>query len=146
MSVKAIEYMNALVESGVDRKQAEVMAKGIEVLTTSSQSELITRQELKSELKGLESSLIKWMIGTAMGILVIVFSVVFTVMELRMAGVETLIEQNRQAIEQNRQAIEQNREAINQNRVLINQNREAIRQVQLSVQKLIDIHLEQAKK
>lgn len=142
MSVKAIEYMNALIEAGIDKKQAEMMAKGIEVLTASNHSGLVTQQELKSELKGLESSLIKWMIGTATGILVIVFTVVFTVMELRIASVEKVIEQRMVGMEK---LIEQNREAINQNREAINQNREAISQVQASIQRLIDIHLEQAK-
>ena len=127
MIEKSTEYMQELIAVGVDKKQAKVMADYMERLSIPAKSEFITKLEFKSELKELENTLIKWMIGTAIGILIIVF----TVIEFRITGIE--------------RSIDQNREAINQNREAINQNREAISQVQTSIQKLIELQLEQAK-
>ena len=132
--------MNSLIGAGVNKNQAEIMAKGMEMFSESNRSEFITKHEFYGGLNKLENALIKWIIGSCMALTILTF----TVMEFRISSIETLIGQNGEAIRQNTEAIHQNREAIQQNREAIQQNREAIQQVQVSIQKLIDLHLQQA--
>ena len=78
-----LKYTQSLEESGVDRKQAEAFAKAQkdslkelmeETLATKEDLQAV-KTELKDEMKDVQISLIKWMIGTISGWSVILISI-----------------------------------------------------------------------
>ena len=98
-----------------NREQAQAINKAIsEGLKNHQmdQSDFVTKLEFKNGLKELENTLIKWMIGTAVGILVIVFTITFTMMQLNTDS----INQRMNAMDQRMNTIEK---GINENKVLI---------------------------
>ena len=142
MSFKAIEYMESLTEAGFDQKQAKAMANGIEVL---AETRLVTKEHLRSEVKGLENRLIKWMITVALATIAVIFAVV----HFRIETVEqriALVEQRIVTVEQKVVAVEQKIENIDQRITMleksIEQNRELIQQNHLLIQKLIDYQIQ----
>ena len=120
-----------MIDVGFDEKQAKALANYIDKAITTSQAELVT----KSELQKTENTIIKWLIGTAIGITLLTF----TIVEFRLSSFEKAIEQNRQAIEQNRQAISQIQAQIGQVQSQISQLQTQMRQIQTSIQRMNDL-------
>lgn len=133
MAVRTLEGINDLTNVGFNEKQAKAMVTYIEKAANSNQSEVVSRLEFKSELKGLENTLIKWMIGTTVATLLLVF----TVMEFRFKAMEqrmTSMEQRMTTMEQRMTSMER----------VLDQNTQGLEHIQTSVQQLLELHLEES--
>ena len=108
--MKAIEYTNALIEAGIDKKHAKAIA---ETITDArlDQSDFVSKLEFKSGLKELENTLIKWMIGTTIAVLFIVFAVFQIYSETTNQKIETYMTTTDQKIETYMTTIDQKIEA-----------------------------------
>jgi hypothetical protein len=58
-----LTYANKLKAAGVNAQQAEVFAQLQEEIIIDADKELVTKSFLATELKTLEITMIKWMIG-----------------------------------------------------------------------------------
>ncbi len=58
-----LNYANDLKDVGFSDKQAEKLAQLQEEIVTNADNELVTKSYLSGELKILEVTIIKWMIG-----------------------------------------------------------------------------------
>lgn len=139
MSFKAVEYIDSLVDAGVEPKQAKVMAQvmantidnlakenhdQIEKMAKDKLTDVATKQDIR--LLERENVIVRWMLGLGLTLIVGIFVFV----EFRVETIERAIQQNQEAIQLGREAIQQNREAIQQNQMLI--------------QKVIDFQIQQA--
>ena len=134
MNLKEAEYLDALVEAGIDQKQAKAIASGF---SRFYHADFVTKEHLSSVISGLENRLIKWMIGSFIAFAVLMLPVIqinTSTTNERMTTLEKSIDQRMTTLEK---AIDQNREAINQNREVIHQN-------QILIQKVIDHQLQAA--
>ena len=123
----------AFIEAGFNNKQAQVL---IEVIENLNKKELETSS---NNLRGLENSLIKWMIGISLTLSVLLFTVMFYVMQIhknsidqRILSFEGKIDQRilsfEERIDQRILSFEEKiQQSIEQNRVMIKQNQEMIK-------------------
>ena len=56
-----------LEAAGVERRQAEAHAEALRVAVESTRGDLATKADLRAEIAQLETRLIKWGIGIALG-------------------------------------------------------------------------------
>ena len=124
-----MSQVDFLIDANFNREQAQAINKAISesikaVAKPQDQSDFVTNLEFKNGLKGLENTLIKWMIGTAIGILIIVFSVTFTVVQMNTNSINQRIGDVNQRID----GIDQRMNAMNQKMDSINQRMNAVDQ------------------
>ena len=127
--------MDALIATGVKPEQAKVMAHSLELF---AESRFVTEQSLKNEIKGLENTLIKWMVGVALAVILLIF----TLIQFRLEAVDqrlTAMDQRIEALDQRIEALDQRIEALDQRIVALEQS---VSQTQSLVQKLIEIQLQ----
>ena len=148
MGFNVSEYIDSLIEAGVEKKHAKVIAGGVEAVAQSSAlnpANFITKEHLKAQLGELENKLIKWMIGFFIGLFFSLAILMVTIIQINTEITHQKIEGIDQSLNQKIEAAEQ---SLNQKIETIDQRidsiEKAVHQNQVLIQRLIDYQLQQA--
>ena len=146
MSFKVVEYIDSLVDVGIDQKQAKAMANGIETLIEShqvSKADFITKEHLDSRIKDVIIKVYAGLVGVIMVVSAASHFIIdyrMDAMDQKISTLETSMDQKISTLET---SMDQRIAALERS---IDETRELVKQNHVLIQKLIDYRLQDAQR